>query len=486
MKVKIDFLTSIDDELYFIENFISSYESTGLIWDGTIVYNEYVSDNDLDENYLNSLVNEGYELFLRNTQISRGVSLNYFPDIVKNGLLPVVPSGRNEPTYIPNMRNAFSGILCGAGDREFSNAMSYPCMFYDKSITENYIDINYMFKCGDKYDISHIQRTDSTTLGVKLQGYASNLHGTNIVEHGIPIIFTDVSGTDILPLPNGIYYTSYADENGNFFYIRFDSTSGTINNGFDLEDYQSVTDGTVQVGDTDTTKVFIIREEYLNDISNSGITIKNISGFENNPNGINKVIDKVNYDFFGDKITIRHNLGDGTYAGGGSMLFTTESYTTPTVGGLITAIKVACNCDWMEAIGRAISTSSGFPIFDSTNGYGYINFEDAVNFKNVNYLSTPVLNATIETALTTSSYEFYWSIVPFATEYEVWFRNSLYRIITGNAVTITFNIEEETYYTKSPKNYFKVRAKKGNIYSEFSNLIEAPKYGSRFLKIKPI
>lgn len=480
MKVKYLFVTTQAEEPYAIQNFIDAYELNGSIWDGTIDFQENVLTDDLTSNFINSLGEDGYELVLYNSYVPGSFMRYVFADAFTNyGLQAIFPVGSNSyHSYISDLDYVFTGVKCGSGDREFGNATAFPCTFFDKAISENYVNIHSIAQCGKPYKISHIRRASSTVLAVKLQGY-SNLIGTGIYEHGIPINFGNLSGTDISPLPSGIKYTSYADEDANFFFISHDTTAGTINTGFNDNDYQVVTDGTIQYGGTNPSEIFIINESFNVDFAGSGVTIKGVTGFENNPEGTFGVSVRDDTDGYGNKVKINYSLGDGTYGGGGKYLFSTESYSTPHIAGLITDIKLSLGIDWTESIGRAVVTSSNYPNYDIYDGFGCINVNEAKNYIKINNLKTPVLSLNY---VTSNTVNLIWNFIPFAVEYELWFKNSLYATITNNIIKFTY---AQIYRSqKVPKNYFKVRAKKGNIYSDFSNQVEFPYYAGRYLKIK--
>jgi hypothetical protein len=481
MKVKYAFVTTILDEPEAIQNYIDAYESNGSIWDGTIDYDENITEDIIQTtNYVSDLGEAGYELILRNNATSFAtVQHIYTPALIDYGLLAVIPTGSNYyREYKNDISDYYASIRCGAGDPEFGNSTGYPCIFFDKGNSEIYVDIVSIAQCGTPYKISHIRRASETILAVKLEGYVSDLNGTNIYEHGIPLNFGNLIGSDISPLPNGIKYTTYASEDANFFFISHDTTSGTINSGFNINDYQSVSDGTIQYGGTDTSEVFIINSSPTGGYVGVGITIKDITGFDNNPNGMFPIKVQDIQDGYYNKNKITHSLGDGTYGGYGKSLVATQSYSTPQIAGLLSDIKDSVAGDWTEAIGRAIVTSSNFPNVDTYDGYGYINVNDAKNYTNINYLRTPILTLEMEG----HSIVLKWNIIPFANEYEIWFRNSLFSTIKENNVIYKFTLLNR--YSKSPKNLFKVRAKKGNNYGEFSNQIEFPYYGAKFLKIK--
>ena len=232
-----------------------------------------------------------------------------------------------------------------------------------------------------------------------------------------------------------------------------------------------------------TSKVLIIG---VGTGAGNGISLNGITGFANNPNGNVRVAEYVNQDLFGDKCKIDWNLGTGSYDGGGTGVFATESYSTPYIAGQLLWIKYTTGFDWYDVIGNAIVTSSNYPEFDTYSGYGYIQIAKAVDSLIDKDLSTPVL--VTEEALS-GSVAFYWNFIPYAKEYEVWFRGEL--IVTLNAHILRYILQPGSlgFYpmiSNSRRNLIKVRAKNGDTYSEFSNEIEYQFYYSKAIAFKNV
>lgn len=475
LKIKYAFLTTQAAETYALQSFIDGYESAGGDWSasgGTIDVEENVTIDEIDADYLNNLIENDYEMLIRNTGTYSG-SLDIHGDALANGLISVIPSGSNyyhERQTAPNTFK-FTASFCGSGPRETGNATSYPCIFYDQSSQEDFQSITMMKQCGTEYTISQIKRVNATTLYIKLSGI-TDVRTVGITEQGIPLyISTAITGTDISSLPSGTIYTSNVIDTNDpsYFSITFNTSAGTLGS------YQSVTTGIVKYGSAFPDEVLIIRDGYNVDSQGSGITIKDVTDFENNPSGSFEVAEYVNNDGYGNKIKIRHSLGSGSYTSGGSMIFATQSYSTPYIAGQLAYIKDVLNCNWNEAWGRAIATASNYPDFDTYNGYGYINVSDAIALEDTSLsqiaISVDVFtyNYDSDTKIQTIT----WNIDPFADYYEIWYRGELW--VTLKAHILKYALTQ-TRGGKGTKNYIKVRSKRADSYGEFSELVELPFY----------
>jgi len=472
LKVKYAFLTTESAEPYALQSFIDGYESAGGVWDGTIDVEENVTIDEIDANYMNDLIDDDYEMLIRNTGTYSN-SLSIHGDALANGLISVIPSGSNnfdERQTAPNTFK-FTVPFCGSGPRDIGNATSYPCVFYDQSSQEEFQDITMLKQCGTEYTISQIKRVNATTLYIKLSG-VTDVRTVGITEQGVPLyISTALTGTDISPLPTGTIYTSNVIDTNDpsYFSITFNTSAGSTSG------YQSVTTGAVKYGSAYSDEVLIIRDGYNVDTQGSGISIKDVTGFENNPNGRFEVSEYVNNDGYGNKIKIRHSLGTGSYVSGGSMIFATQSYATPYIAGQLAFIKDSLNCDWNEAWGRAIATASNYPDFDTYNGYGYINVADAIALEDISLSQTAISVDvfTYDYGDDTKYQTITWSIDPFAEYYEIWYRGELW--VTLKSHILKYQLIQERG-GKGTKNYIKIRSKRADSYGEFSELLELPFY----------
>ena len=471
LRIKYAFLTTEADEPQAIDNFIAGYELAGGAWNGTIDVDNNIGGSDFTQAYVDEQINNGYDMLLRNTAVNLGQS-NVLSDSIKRGMLPVIPAVSNyfhQPSSTTT-KMLYSGVFCGSGSREYGNATAYPCMFYDQPDTEVFQDITEMRQCGTEYTISQIQRVNSSTLYFKLSGI-SDITAIGIIEQGIPLyISTAITGTNISPLPTGVIYTSNIIFDKGYFQVAHTTSAGTTGT------FQTVTTGKLKYGITSSTettsRVLIIRDGYNVDTAYTGITIKDVTGFDINPNGVIGVAEYINNDGYGNKIKITHNLGTGTYDGNGSMLFATESYSTPYIAGQLAYIKDVTGFDWYDVIGNAIVTSSNYPTFDTYSGYGYIQIEKAIDKLIDKDLTAPVLELEEQR---TGAITFSWNFIPYAKEYEIWFRGEL--IVTLNAHIIRYSLSPGAFgfypnISSSKRNLIKVRAKNGDTYSEFSNEIE--------------
>jgi len=486
IRIKYAFLTTESDEPQAVANFIAGYELAGGDWNGTIDIDENISQSDFTQAYVDEQINSGYEMLIRNTATNISQASNVIDSAIKRGMLPVVPAASNyyhDPSTTTS-RMLYSGVFCGSGSREQGNATAYPCMFYDQPDTEVFQDITEIRQCGTEYTISQIQRVNSSTLYFKLSGI-SDITAIGIIEQGIPLyISTAITGTDISPLPTGVIYTSNIIFDNGYFQVSHTTSAGTTGT------FQTVTTGKLKYGVTSptetTSKALIIRDGYNVDLEGMGITIKDVTGFDINPNGTYRVDEYINNDGYGNKIKITHNLGTGSYDGEGSMLFATESYSTPFIAGQLAYIKDSTGFDWYDVIGNAIVTSSNYPTFDTYSGYGYLQIDKAVDSLIDKDLSTPVL---VSEEAVSGSIAFYWNFIPYAKEYEVWFRGEL--IVTLNAHILRYILQPGSlgFYpviSNSRRNLIKVRAKNGDTYSEFSNEIEYQFYYSKAIAFKNV
>ena len=472
LKIKYAFVTTEADEPDAIENFIAGYELNGGDWSGSggsIDIDNYINSAAFTQAYVDEVINNGYDILIRNTATNLLQVNNVLETAIERGLLPVLPSASNEfrTTSTTMLNGMISGIFCGSGDREVGNATSYPCVFFDKSATETAKDIYGVYQCGTEYTISEIQRVSSSVMYVKLSGI-TDVTSIGIIEQGIPLYISEaITGTNISPLPTGVIYTSNIIFNNGYFQIAHSTSAGTIGS------FQSVTAGKLKYGVTSqtegTSKVLIIRDGYDVDSIGMGITLKGITGFENNPDGVFRVNEYLNNDGYGNKIKIMHGLGSGTYDGNGTTLFATQSYATPYIAGQFAYMKDESGLDWYDIIGNAIKTSSSEGVYDTFNGYGYLNVSVGRDSNIDRALETPAIT---EVGQQIGALLFEWDIIPYAEEYEIYFRGDLVETLKAHINKFLFSPGAYGFYplvSRSKRNNIKIRAKKGDTYSEFSN-----------------
>lgn len=473
MKILYCFSTTQSAEPEAVAQFIAGYELNGGTWGGTITVLENISTDSIDVDFVDSYLALGYEMLLRNSQLDR-VYQSIYNHAIENGMLFVVPVGSNNyHSQITNFVNNHTMVLCGSGVRGYGNATGYPCMFYDCAPTElNDYTIKDIRQCGTSYNITHVARISSSVLGVKIDGYNTtellnsiglimylNVNGTNHSE--LPMYFAGLTGTDITSLPSGIKYISYVG-NGEF-YIYHTTSAGT------LTTYQAVTGGTVKFGSNNPAEVMLQISDYHVAYTGSGITVTGITGFQNDVNGSHSVTSRPDYQGYGDKMTITFNLGTGSNTGAGKMIFATQSYSTPFIAGQLAYMKDQTGFDWFEVIGNAIVTASNSEL-DTYSGYGYLNAEAGSDSLVDRTLQTPVLTGTETSA---GNYQLTWNEIPFAKEYEVYFQGSLLDTVTAQ---LTIYADTLSRQSQGKRNWYKVRAKNGDVYSEFSNLVEYKYY----------
>ena len=469
MKVLIAYITTISDDPNMSAEVINGYELHGGTWDGEIDIEENVLETDITAEYLQSKVDAGYEMIIRNTISANdeGNLYSRFSDALNQGLLCVVPVGSNQ--YQKNFsyfENFFPLVRCGSGQRGLGNATAYPCMFLDQAIeSEPILDIEYMFPCGTSYTISEVFRVNSTTLSFKLSG-VTDVRDVGFFDHGIPFVIDSLSGSDISPLPSGFFATGGVATDGSSFFITVPATTGSSG-------WQSVT-GSLTYGN-DTKDVAIVKVPTYQPLSVTGnaVVLDNINGFEFNPNGVTEIYEPLNYDGFGDKLKIAAELGEGTYAGGGTASLPSQSYATPYIAGQLAWIKYRMGSGWYDVVGRAMKTGSRYASEGYTylNGYGYINGDEAVLCTDRS-LEAPVV---VDISVNYYTFKMKWNPIPFAEQYEVFYKGELVYTLDAhitefaNGFTNTISSLRET---KGQRRLFKVRAKRGNDYSDFSNELE--------------
>jgi len=473
MKVLIAYLTVESDDPLMSQSFIEGYELHGGTWDGTLDIVENIAQEDVTAEWLQAQIDAGYEMVVRNTGADNDENNFYskYTDALNNGLLYVTAVGSNEfYKQIPQYENYLPVVRCGSGQRGLGNATGYPCMFLDQALgAEPILDIEYAVPCGDVYNISQIYRLTATTLFMKFEG-VTDVRDIGFFGHGIPFYINELSGSDISPLPTGVFYTDGIDISTNSIYFTTPATTGTING------FQNVT-GNLTYGN-DTADRVLIKVPTYQPLNQAGyaIVIDGVSGFNMDINGVTAITTPLNFDGYKDKMLISAATGGGTYAGGGTASFPSQSYSTPYIGGQLAWIKDRIGSDWYDVLGRAMKTGSRFvsPGYTYQNGYGHLRGDLAI-LETDTALATPV----IETIAGGGYYiKFKWDPIPFADSYEVFYKNELY--ITIGAHITEFNstvyLINSTREAKGQRRLIKVRAKRGNDYSEFSNELELKNY----------
>ena len=147
-----------------------------------------------------------------------------------------------------------------------------------------------------------------------------------------------------------------------------------------------------------------------------------------------------------------------------------QSYSVPYIAGKMCYIKEQRGGDWDDTIGACILTASESGTFDNINGYGIIDVTAAADILLDSDLATPVLTGTETSA---GNYRLTWNEVPFAKEYEVYRQGVLLATITAQVTLYADNLSRQS---KGKRNWYKVRAKNGDVYSEFSNSVEYKYY----------
>ena len=81
LKIKYAFLTTESAEYYAVDSFIAGYELHGGTWDGTMDVEEGVGHGSFSEEYLDSLIANGYDMVLRNSAYNPSF-LTEIPDLI--------------------------------------------------------------------------------------------------------------------------------------------------------------------------------------------------------------------------------------------------------------------------------------------------------------------------------------------------------------------------------------------------------------------
>jgi len=147
-----------------------------------------------------------------------------------------------------------------------------------------------------------------------------------------------------------------------------------------------------------------------------------------------------------------------------------QSYSVPYIAGKMCYIKEQRGGDWHDTIGACIVTASEGGTFDNINGYGIIDVSAAADILLDNDLAAPVLTGTETSA---GNFQLTWVEVPFAKEYEVYRQGVLIATVTAQVTLYADNLSRQS---KGKKNFYKVRAKNGDVYSDYSNLVEYAYY----------
>lgn len=368
IRVGIGLRTVEADDPYCDESFIAGYESAGGHWSGDLTVQEVISGEGLEDT---ALAND-YDMLTWNSGgdyawNQAGLGLN-----CSRGLQYFIPAGSNLYRLQSNTRPLLDQIICGAGYD--SNNTGYSCEFWDRDPYRWDDTVIRIVKGGTQFTITNVIRISSTQIGIRFAGDSLNVNG---FEHGFPIRIVGLTGTDISPLPSGLYYPTYGS--GGYLIFSINTSSGTIG----LE--QTPSTGTIKTGTADNR--ILIRTSHWNFPFNGyAYTIFGVTGFTNNPNRPFPIYTQ-NADGYGDKFEVIHDVGSGSYTGGGQVSNSSQSYATPYIAGKLAFIKDSVEnllgryCSWWEARYRARMTASENGIYDPVSGYGRINVLRAIRYR---------------------------------------------------------------------------------------------------------
>ena len=367
LRIGIGLRTIEADDQYCDESFIAGYESAGGHWSGSLTKIESLSPAAMEDTSLSG----GYDLLTWNsggdpTYIQLALGLNS-----SRGLQYFIPAGSNLYRYRSHTRPLLDQIICGAGYD--SNNTGYSCEFWDRDPYRWDDTVIRIVKGGTQFTITKVIRISSTSIGIRFSGDSLNVNG---FEHGFPIRIVGLTGTDISPLPSGLYYPTYGS--GGYLIFSINTSSGTIG----LE--QTPSAGTIKTGTADNR--ILIRTSHWNYPFNGyAYAIFGVTGFANNPNRSFPIYTQ-NVDGYGDKFEVIHDIGTGSYTGGGRVSNNSQSYATPYIAGKLAFIKDSIEnqrgrpCSWWEARYRARMTASEGGVYDQYSGYGRVNVLSAINY----------------------------------------------------------------------------------------------------------
>lgn len=470
MKVLIAFLTTESDDPNMEAEFINGYELNGGTWTGTVDILENITANMIDADWLQDKVDNGYSAVIRNTGNQPNPSNQdlIYTDALNQGLAYITAVGSNEYSKnIPQLENYNAVIRCGSGERGSGNSTSYPCMFYDQAVeSEPVNDLTGIFRCGDTYNISQIYRLTATRLAMSFEN-VTDVRTIGFFDWSVPLTINSLSGSDISPLPSGNFYVADFGTNYSGIVITVPATTGTAG-------LQNVT-GQITYG-ADTMDVFIAGVEDYQPLIATGnaVTLNGISGFQNNPEGTYQIYQLVDFIGYRNLFKVNYSLGSGTSGGGGTASLPSQSYATPYIAGQLCWLKDRMGSDWYDVLGRAMKTASEYVSgYTYQDGFGYLNVADAV-FETDITLDTPVIVADSNTAQ--SVIIFHWNPIPYAEQYEIYYKGEL--LDTLEAHVTEYSYSSGTREAKGVRRLWKVRAKRGTTYSEFSNELEQNYYAN--------
>ena len=457
LRAGIGLITNVNDDPYCDESFIAGYESAGGKWSGFLNIEDSLSKLFINDTSFSSR----YDLFTWNSGAGSvniiGTALNS-----SRGMQYFLPSGSNNFRYNSYTSDYLDPIICGSG--RDSNITGYGCEFWDTDPFGYNDTILNVIQGGKKFFIAKLIRVNDTILGIRFKGDSLNVNG---FEHGIPIRISGLSGTDILPLPEGLYYPSYGT--GNYLLFNINTASGTKGKE------QTPFAGILKIGTSDNN-VYIRTLKWNLFYRGTAYSVFGITGFENNMNGSFAIDKWINQDFFGDKAEIKFNLISGSYRGGGRLSFNSQSYGTPYIAGKIAFIKDSVShrynriCSWWEARFRARMTATGNGTFDIYSGYGRINVINAINY-NESVPEDPFKTLSIgniRIANENNIIVLHFDKVKNATSYRIYKNDVLLKTIEASSnvdyVILKVDISESTY----PNNY-SYSAFRDTVESEISN-----------------
>jgi len=190
------------------------------------------------------------------------------------------------------------------------------------------------------------------------------------------------------------------------------------------------------------------------------VSFDKTTGFSNNPAGQYQVAKFINDGFY-NSFTIIHNAGSGSFLTGRVSIYY-QSYSHAYVAGQIAGIKDALGCSWWEARHRARVTATENNIYDTYDGYGKINVDQAINSDitiPIDPYDTLGTTTSIEIVKNKYFFEFTLGAVAGSLKYVLYDNSTpletVYRTVVGdNDVSVMENITRQPKSTGGIRKYY--------------------------------
>ena len=161
--------------------------ASGSDFNGTITQVESVSNSAITQSYLQTYIDAGYTMVIRNAEISTQ-NLTVYQWALTQGMIAVMPTGSNnyrEYKTIADNNNVV--VFCGSGVEDVGNATGYPCLFYAMSDIETPKTILSITQVGSEIEIVTAGDFYYTAWGITIQGvsgFSNNPNGIKAISDG--------------------------------------------------------------------------------------------------------------------------------------------------------------------------------------------------------------------------------------------------------------------------------------------------------------